>query len=215
MVQRVVSVGEFATGAEAALAQGLLEDEGIEAEISGETAQAWAYGLGPLTQAVRLEVRIEDAERALHVLRAKEEHIRARVSREIDEERGKVLPPQSPLPASGLGAPVSQSVPESGEPPQDAWEEEVEEERDGDAVPEPSPADRVARRLFIGSVLGFCVGYVMLATLILWIVRPPPEDGLSERGRRHRRIATILVVLWAVKLLFLLVALRSMWVLAI
>jgi hypothetical protein len=208
---RVVSVAEYASAAEAALAQGLLEEEGIDAEVAGAISQSWAYGLGPLTQAVRLEVRVEDAERALQVLRAKDEHIRARISREIDEERGKRLPPKRPLPASGLGAPPAPSVPGS-EPPEDAWEEELEEERDEDARSEPSPADRAARRLFIGTVLGFCVGLVMVATLILWIVYPPPEDGLSDRGLRHRRIATVLVLLWAVKLLFLLAAFRSAWV---
>jgi hypothetical protein len=212
MAARIVSVAEYVNAAEAALAQGLLEEEGIAAELSGVQTQAFALGETLWTNAVRLEVRLEDAERAVRILRAKDEHIRARVHREIDEERGEGPPPEppqdSPVPDSEPG--LWEGVAEEGEETQDDDDEEPD-----DALPESSPADRIARRLFIGTVLGTCFGLLMWVTVVLWIARPPPEDGLSERGRRHRTIATVLVVLWVVRMVCLLILLRKAWAMMI
>ena len=69
MARTLVTVGEFPNAMLAELARGRLEEEGIPAEVSGAMAQTWAGGDVPLF-GVRLEVRREDADRALAVLEA-------------------------------------------------------------------------------------------------------------------------------------------------
>jgi hypothetical protein len=85
MPHSVVTVGEFPNAMLAELARGRLQEEGIEAEVSGAMAQSWAGGEVPMS-GVRLEVRREDAERARALLDEVEAHLREAAGRDDDGE---------------------------------------------------------------------------------------------------------------------------------
>src|SRR5687767_9641113 len=67
MARSVVTVAEYPNAMLAEIARGRLEEEGIQAEVSGAMAQTWAGGDVPFL-GVRVEVLREDADRALAVL---------------------------------------------------------------------------------------------------------------------------------------------------
>ena len=69
MARSVVTVAEYPNAMLAEIARGRLEEEGIQAEVSGAMAQTWAGGDVPFL-GVRVEVLREDADRALAVLEA-------------------------------------------------------------------------------------------------------------------------------------------------
>jgi hypothetical protein len=176
VARSILSVGEYANGSDASLAQGFLGEDEIEADLAGVHTQAWAYGVAVLTNVVRVEVRAEDAPRARGLLTAVDARIRARVRREIDEERGRIVGP--------LSAP--EATPETGV---------ADAEYDWEALDELPPLDRAARRVYVAAILGLWVGFIMWIAFVLWLLLPR-ADELGPQGRRYRRIAGWLLGAW-------------------
>jgi len=68
MTEELVTIGRYADPVDARLAFNRLEEEGIEARLSGEESVGVLVGLSPSLALVELNVRAADAERALDIL---------------------------------------------------------------------------------------------------------------------------------------------------
>ena len=187
MAHGIVCVGEFPNVALATLAQGMLEEQGIAAEVAGAAmAQTWGGEIAPF--AVRLEVREEDAERARSLLATVAENEDARL--ETAEEDDAVGPGGS-LKAAEDDEPAAPDVAE-GSPAASAadFEQLVD-----------TPGDALARRSRNAAVLGLVLSPVILyATFVLFrALGDDAEATITPKGRRWRRQAAgIVVVVFAI-----------------
>lgn len=68
MPSDLVELARFPSSAEACIARGQLECEGIRAELAGEAAASWLWHVGTAIGGVRLLVSREDADRAMDIL---------------------------------------------------------------------------------------------------------------------------------------------------
>ena len=68
MAEDVIEAGSFATEAEAALARGALDVEGIPARLGDAATAGWFWHWGPALRGVLVLVKQEDAKRAWDVL---------------------------------------------------------------------------------------------------------------------------------------------------
>jgi hypothetical protein len=186
----IVCIGEYGTTSEAALAQNLLQENDIESFLAGENTQGWAFGMGPWTQGVRLEVRAEDAERATALVSAVEGRIRERVEREYGSQATATAEP-----APGE---TSVSAPELS--------------ADGDDVPPESLGDAGARRAAVSAVFSLVLPPLLLYAIILVVLSHGATRAttLTPRGRRWRLQALLVIVL--VTLLFASALLYTDWV---
>lgn len=205
MAHGIVCVGTFPNGPLAAMAQGLLEENGIVAHVSGALTQSFAGGDVPYL-GVRLEVGADDAERARLLL----DEVEARTRARLDAEEGVVgelpddaddvgdgddpddAPPDEPGPDEGLPSAGAAEAGADAGPPTAAQLTQP----DG---PPRLPGDRAATRALTCAVFGCMVPLFGLAALALLadLALRHEELPLSERGRRTVRWTAFWTVITA------------------
>jgi hypothetical protein len=172
MARAVVTVGEYPNAMLAEIARGRLEEEGIQAEVSGAMAQTWAGGDVPFL-GVRLEVLREDADRALAILEAIEtgedppEDAAAEPQLYVLEEDAAAdeEEPEDELAASEVLR-TDSAADEGDDEADDQADEEADEEADDEPEDEDHP-DRWSRQRTRRAIRD-----TLIVTLLSWIWLP-------------------------------------------
>jgi hypothetical protein len=178
MSTRLVTIATFDEAPKARLAQNALQTAGIQSTVADETLVAMDWLLSNAVGGVKVQVRDEDAERAVEALN------------EAFGEDGS----GSPIDMTQLAAEAEAELSED-EPPQDPSEDEDE----------PPPAaesysrEDYARRMVFASLLGVLFAPVSLYAFYLLLNAIFTEGELSSRGRINLWIGgafTLSILLW-------------------
>lgn len=157
MATKLVTIATFDEGAKARIAQNVLKDAGIQCTIADESIVAMDWLLSTAVGGVKVQVRDEDAERAVAAL---------------NEGLGE----QGPVDPDELAAEAEAESPEEEVP---ATPDEPE------AAPAPESREETAKRMVFTSMLGIFLPPVAFYALYLFMVAFFGEGSLSARGRLH------------------------------
>ena len=164
MAGRLVTVATFDQAAQARLAKNALDEEGIPAAVNDEALVAMDWLLSNAVGGVKVQVREEDADRAVAALE--------RRFGENGEGFGAAVP------AEDLAAQAEAATPDEGEAP------EAPAAADPPEVPSaPGTREDYARRLAITAVLGLVLAPVAAYGVYLFLNAAFGERRLSSRGR--------------------------------
>lgn len=176
MATRLVTIAQFDQTAKARLAENVLNEAGIQAAVSDEGIVAMDWLLGNAVGWVKVQVREEDAERAVQAL---EEAFGAdgrgpgpvppeQPAGEADEadEPGPAARPQPP--AAGAGDPAEESV---------------------------SERDQYARRAVFAGFLSIIFPPAAFYTLYLYLNAALGEGEISDRGRYNLFVGAVVLFL--------------------
>jgi hypothetical protein len=155
---KLVTVATFDEGAKARLAQNVLQAAGIQCTIADESIVAMDWLLSTAVGGVKVQVRDEDAERAV-----------AALNQGLGEE--------GPVDQDELAAEAEAEAPEDEAPPPSS--------DDSEPPPAPDSREETARRMIFTSMLGVFLPPVAFYALYLFMVAFFGEGTLSPRGRLH------------------------------
>jgi hypothetical protein len=193
MGTRLVTIATFDQAAQARLAQNALREAGIQAAVSDETLIAMDWLLSNAVGGVKVQVREEDAERAVGVL-------------ELEfGANGDGLGPGGVAPEVLAAAAVS-TPPETGEHDRP---EPAADPSEPTSIPAVTPGSREddARRMVFTAVLGLVFPPVAGYALYLFLNAAFGEGELSERGRYNLWVGGLMtlaglawfpIFLWAI-----------------
>jgi hypothetical protein len=192
MGTRLVTIATFDQAAQARLAQNALREAGIQVAVSDEAIVAMDWLLSNAVGGIKVQVREEDAERAVTVL---ERDLGPGTDGEVDEEQL----------AAEAEAAAPEDEPEPPARPTPALAAPPEE------VPPIAHGSRenYARRLFFAAWLGLVVPPVAFFALYLFLNAAFGEGELSPRGRYNLLVGGLVMAPWP--LLAVIVTLSCLW----
>lgn len=173
MGTRLVTIATFDLAPQARMAQNALRAAGIDAAVSDETVVAMEWLLAAAVGGIKVQVREEDAERAV-----------AELERAFGDN------------GEGLGAGVA--PPAEGEPAEEAFAPPAAADPDPDPdPPETPPTEReeYARRGFYAALFGIVMPVLLFYSMYLLLVAASSEDRLDPRGRRRLIAGAVLTAL--------------------
>jgi hypothetical protein len=185
MGTRLVTIATFDQAAQARLAQNALQEAGIQAAVSDEAIVAMDWLLSNAVGGIKVQVREEDAERAVAVL---ERDLGPGADGEMDEEQ--LAAEAEAARADEAGAPASAT------PAAVATAEEA---------PPVAPGSRedYARRLFFAAWIGLAFPPFAFYALYLFLNAAFGEGELTPRGRYNLFVGGLVMAPWPLLVLLM------------
>lgn len=196
MGTRLVTIATFDLAAQARLAQNALQEAGIQAAVNDETLVAMEWVLSNAVGGIKVQVREEDAERAVVTLEVAFGKNGERLGTAVDPDQfaaeAEAAPRDPDEPPDDVpSAPPAVPGPEAEEP----------------ASPDPYSRDGYAKRLVFTAWLGLGFPPLVFYTPYLFLNAAFGAGELSPRGRYNLFVGGLIV---ALPLLIWLTVLRYM-----
>ena len=188
MADRLVTVVTFDLAPEAQAAKNALEDAGIRAVVTDEATVSMLWEIANAVGGVKVQVREEDAEKALAVL-------------------GYDTEPQE-IDADALAAEAEAATPEDEDEPREAFHEPAESAMEPVAVAIGS-REHDAQRLFLIAWLGIIFPPLSYYALYVLLTILNSREPLSSRGRFNLIVGGSLTVASQMLIMVLLGFLRD------